>query len=356
MKQLNGLPVFKMTISDDDNDLTTGLDFISLVDQPAIEVNWVAMSDKKAKLIQFNSDKQIITGPIMIPNLPIYRFDKDLGEYYVTFEADQIKKMVRKFLRQGKTLGFNYMHQKDSQVETAQIDEVWYIDGTNDKSVDLGYDLPIGTAMVTSYIADSKFWNKEIKSGNVRGFSIEGFLNLELQKINKNKLKLKMTKLTFNAEIKTVDGIVLFTPGDSFVETAEVYVVDADGNQTPAPDGDHVLENGETITVKDGKITAVIVAEAQADETSIALVLEPSDIDAITAALQPMFDAINARLDALEAANTDMSAQTTELRSLLSKIPGSTSISTKTDDKKNTKTSMSLVEKLEFLKTKQKNK
>jgi len=38
------------------------------------------------------------------------------------------------------------------------------------------------------------------------------------------------------------------------VKGEEVFVVDEDGNEMPAPDGEHTLEDGETITTEDGKI------------------------------------------------------------------------------------------------------
>ena len=350
MKQLNGLPVFQMTI--DEFDTQTGVEFISLVDYPAIEVNWVAFSNKQPKKFAFNKDKQLVTGPAMIPDLPIYRSDDVNGDYYVTFTADEIEKIARKFSREQRTLGINYQHQDNSQVKDAVITEYWFIaDKNNDKSNSFGFDLPVGTWMVTTYLADTKFWNDEVKSGNVKGYSIEGFLNMEMSKsINKNKIKNQMTKIKMKAEIKTVDGAVLSTPADSFIEGSEVYMIDGDGNEVPAADGDYVLENGSTITVLAGKITAVVTPEAES--TDVALELTPEDTDAIVAALQPMFDAINARLDALEAANTAMATENLELRTAMSKLPGAPALTTKTDDNKTvSKTKMSLQDKLEKLRS-----
>lgn len=346
MKTFNGLPIYKMTI--DENDAISGVEFISLVDQPAIEVNWVAMNDTKRK-VKFNEDQQIITGPAMIPDLPIYRFDEQLGEYYVVFTVDACKQIMRKFLKEGRTLGFNYMHQDNSQVATAQLDELWYIkDKNNDFSKTLGFDLPVGTPMVTTYIADKEFWNKEVKSGNVRGFSIEGYLNLEMNKINKNKTNTTMTKIKMEAEIKTVDGVILYTPGDSFIVDAEVYNVDENGNQTPVVDGDIVLENGSTITVKDGKITAVTEPVAQSSEsTETKLAITPEDMQSIMDAIQPLIAKLEERIVALETANTTMKAENEEivkantemakaneeLKTLMSKIPGATTTTTVTETK-----------------------
>lgn len=367
MKTFNGLPIYKMTI--DENDTISGVEFISLVDYPAIEVNWVAMDDKKRK-VKFNEDQQTITGPIMIPDLPIYRFDEAMGEYYVVFTADECKKILRKFLKEGRTLGFNYMHKDDSQVATAQLDEVWYIKNKEtDYSNVLGYDLPVGTPMVTTYISDTEFWNKEVKSGNVRGFSIEGYLNLEMNKMNKNKIQTNMSKLKFNAEIKTADGVTLFTPADSFVETSEVFVVDADGNQTPAIDGDLILENGSTITIKDGKITAVVEVAPVAQATE-EFALTPEDtqivVDAVLgsavikdltdrlAALEAANTAMATVNDELAKANTEMKKANEELKTLMSKTPGAAPV-TENNDKKVAHVKQSFSDKMDVIQSLRKN-
>ena len=165
MNTLNGLPVYKMTI--DENDTISGVEYISLVDRPAIQVDWVAMSNQK-KLYFGDVDKQMLFGPAMIPDLPIYRVDPEIGEYYVSFTKEEIEKIFRKFNKQQRTLGINYQHQNNSQVKSAVITEQWTImDKQNDYSNTLGFDLPIGTKMVGVYISDKEFWDKEIKSGNV---------------------------------------------------------------------------------------------------------------------------------------------------------------------------------------------
>lgn len=366
MKTLNGLPVYKMTINEKDE--VTGVEYISLVDCPAIEVNWVAMSTKTLKLYAASEDKRMLYGPAMIPDLPIYRVDENMGEYYVSFDADEIEKIFRKFNKEQRTLGINYMHQDNSQVKSAVITEQWTIrDKENDYSNTLGFNLPVGTKMVGVYIEDTEFWNKEIKSGNVRGFSIEGFLNLQMAKITINKnTNTNMTKVKMNAEIKTADGVVLYTTADGFVEKAEVFVVDADGNQTPATDGDIVLENGATITVKDGIITAVIEpATASEDkpkdkpEDTTKMAITPEDIQAVADALKisdmvAMLNDLSERVAKLEGSNEEMkkaneelTKANTEMAAKFSKLPGSTTSATdKTDTKEVVNTRMTINDKV----------
>jgi len=335
MGTLNGLPVYKHTI--DEFDSVTGVEFISLVDYPAIEVNWVAMSEN-AKRYNFNADKQIVTGPVMIPDLPIYRADDKIGEYYVMFDASEIEKIARKFMREQRTLGINYQHQDNSQVDSAVITEYWFItDKANDKSNGLGFNLPVGTWMATTYIADTGFWQKEVKSGNVRGYSIEGFLNMEMAKIQ-NKNNIKMDKVKMEAEIKTVDGQILYTPADSFAEGAEVFMVDGDGNQVPAADADYVLENGVTLTIVAGKITVVAeapVAQVEAPKVEQAEVvkyaLTPEDMQSIMDALAPAMKEMTDKIAALEVTVAELTAANADMKTAMSSMPGSKSLTVKDD-------------------------
>lgn len=333
MKTLNGLPVYKMTI--DEFDEITGVEYLSLVDQPAIAVNWVAMSENKIKLYAASEDKQIVTGPAMIPNLPIYRVDKKLGEYYVSFDASEIEKIARKFNREQRTLGINYQHQPDSQVDSAVIIEQWFINDTNvDKAKTLGFDLPPGTWMVTAHFADKEFFKKEIRGNNVRGFSIEGYLNLQMSKIKNHKMnKIKMS------EINTSEGLVLTTNNEAgFVEGAEVFINDAEGNPTPAPDGQYKLDNGTEITVAEGKITAVSNTDEAPTETEQSkFELTPEEIAVIGEALG--IPALIKRIEDLEAAKAEMSSK-------FSNLPGSTTSATTKNDAPAIKTKMSLTDKL----------
>jgi hypothetical protein len=251
MATLNGLPVFKIKV-DESLESNQGIDFISLVDFPAIESNWVALSSEKR--FSFNQDKQLLFGAILIPDQPIYRYSKEMGEYYVVFTKEEILKLVRKFQAQQKTINLNYQHKKDTQIANAVVQEIWIVEQP-DKSSKYVEGLPDGSAFVVAHIGDSKFWNEEVKTGNVRGFSIEGFLDMELNKIN-------MQKSNF-VSATTKDGVVVKTDADAIAVGVEVYIEDEAGNKTPAPDGEHILDNGMVITVSGGKVTEISEVEVE---------------------------------------------------------------------------------------------
>lgn len=258
MAKLNGLPVYQIKI-DESLKSNLGVDFISLVDYPAIETNWIALSkaDKKipAKLY-FNADLKLLYGPALIPDMPIYRYDEEMGEYYVVFSKEEIAKIARKFQRQLKSLNLNYMHQPNSQID-AVVQELW-LTGKTDKSKDLGFDLPEGSWFIGSYIESEDFWTKEVKSGNVRGYSIEGFLDLELKKINMSKQKFEVARMADGAGDVYIDGPIAV---DSMVFSNYPSITLVNGvkqvTQYPVWQDTILLEDGSILTLKDAKIIKI---------------------------------------------------------------------------------------------------
>lgn len=284
---MDKLPVYKIKVNTSLEN-KEGIDFVSLVDFPAIESNWVAFN--QVKHFRFDKEKQMLYGAILIPNKPIYRNDNGL-EYYVVFEEEEITNLVRKFQAQGKTVNLNYQHKKDSQIENAIIQEIW-LTGSNDKSKDFGFDFPVNTAMVGVYIGDKKFWNEEVKTGNVRGFSIEGWLDMEIKNKIQNMNKQKFVSAT------TKSGVVVSTEAEAFAVGVEVYTENESGEKGSVPDGEHELENGSVITVEGNKITAMTEAPEQVDE-EMAEVIQKA-VEPVTAALSAQIKELTEKLTALE--------------------------------------------------------
>jgi hypothetical protein len=172
------LPVYKITIDDIEE---SGIEFVSMVEQPAIMVKGLAFQNEQ--FFKFNEEKQIVAGAALIPDLKIYRYDNDLGEYYVMFEKETIEKMVDKFNKLQKEYKINLEHTP--KIVPAFIKGSWIIeDGENDKSKMYGFtDLPVGTWFIEVKVEDKEFWNKEIKGKNRTGFSIEGIMGISLSKV-----------------------------------------------------------------------------------------------------------------------------------------------------------------------------
>ena len=150
-----------------------GITAMGLVDAPAIEENWIALS--KQKLSAVNEERRMLYGPALIPDKQILRYD-DKGEpYYVYFEKDTVQKVAHQFFKKNLQHTTNLQHE--IPVTGVTVVESWLKEGPQDKSIQLGLpDLPDGTWFIGTYVDEDAVW-EDVKAGKVKGYSIEGFFN-----------------------------------------------------------------------------------------------------------------------------------------------------------------------------------
>ena len=122
------------------------------------------------------ADQQIVIGPAMIPNQMIYRMD-DNGEYYVYFSEDTIQKIAYKYMQRKYTDSANIEHNGYEPLKDVFVVESWIVkDSDKDKStIYTGEKYPKGTWMVAMKIKNKEVWEEYVKSGKVKGFSVEGY-------------------------------------------------------------------------------------------------------------------------------------------------------------------------------------
>ena len=158
-------------IIDEESDIA-GIQAISIVDNPAIEEDFIALKSQEVKLAEVDKEKKIIMGPALIPNKKIFRkFDDQ--EYYIYFSEDTVKKASELFLTKGNQNNSTLEHE--IKLNGLSVVESWIIeDEKQDKSNKYGFNLPIGTWMVSMKVNNDDVWNNYVKSGKVKGFSIEG--------------------------------------------------------------------------------------------------------------------------------------------------------------------------------------
>ena len=68
-----------------------GIDAISIVENPAIEENFLALKSDEVKLAEVNKEKKILMGALLIPNRPIFRTNGE-EEYYIYFSKKTVEK------------------------------------------------------------------------------------------------------------------------------------------------------------------------------------------------------------------------------------------------------------------------
>lgn len=161
------LPIYQIEI--DENDETTGVDFISLVDEAAMEFDWLKFEKEFQMDFKADKDKKILYGVFIAPDKPIYRSNQQKGEFYTIFSKDVIQKIVKKFNKNNFNKNINFQHG-DNRVNGFVVEN--FI--TSDlMKVDFGFEVPDGSWVGSVFIEDELFWNSFVKSGDLKGFSVE---------------------------------------------------------------------------------------------------------------------------------------------------------------------------------------
>ena len=295
------IPLYECRVGEKDD---TGIFAVSFVECPAIERNFVALNKQRPVKLALNKAKQVLTGPVLIPDMPIYRRDDELGEYYIRYTAPDIEKIAQKMMRDGLALSTT-THQHVKPLKGNYLTEIWIItDPDKDKAAALGLEeLPKGTLMASYKVEDKTYWRNEVLTGKVNGFSLEGIFNFN--SVNMKKETKTAAQLAKEAEAAKKKGrksgvsaflrsMAAYLEGET-EEAAEALVdeaakdeVDAgepylvfeledgnevwvdeegfatmDGEQMPA--GEHALADGNVIVIDDSGMLVVTQPEASED-------------------------------------------------------------------------------------------
>lgn len=191
--------VYEMYI--DENDLESGVQKLSLVESPAIMENWVYLSTAKRpiELKTMNEEKRLVVGPALIPGIRIPRIDESTGEEYdITFPESTIELASQLYMKRLNNNNSNIEHSED--VDGVSLVESWIItDPEMDKSKSFGFNLPKGTWMTALKIDNDEVWESYIKTGKLRGISIEAALNhKEVEMSKEDDLTLEEIKRMLN--------------------------------------------------------------------------------------------------------------------------------------------------------------
>lgn len=160
----------------DEENEHSGIEAISVVESPAIESDFIALKNQEIKMAEVDKEQRILMGAALIPNKPIYRKNKKGDGYYVFFSSSTVKKASEMFFIKGNQSKATLEHQMS--VNNLTVVESWLVDDPKmDKSVNYGLDVPKGTWMVSMKVNNDEIWNNYVKTGKVKGFSIEGFFS-----------------------------------------------------------------------------------------------------------------------------------------------------------------------------------
>src|SRR6056300_42751 len=156
-----------------DEEDAIGIEAISVVESPAIEEDFIALKNQEFKLAEIDKEKRILMGAALIPNKPIYRRNED-NEYYIYFSRDTVRKASELFFINGNQNKSTLEHQMP--LTGLSVVESWIVeDKDKDKTKMYDMDMPLGTWMVSMKVLNDDVWNNYVKTGKVKGFSIEGY-------------------------------------------------------------------------------------------------------------------------------------------------------------------------------------
>jgi hypothetical protein len=187
MKKLQEI---ELTIKDEKED---GVFAISLVENPAIEEDFVYLSKDEIQLKVIDEDKRIVVGFALVPEKRIYRVMQG-KEFNIYFSKDTVRRSAELFMKKMNTQNFTLEHEE--KVEGISVIESWIVeDAKQDKSNIYNLGAKGGEWVVMSKVYNDAVWN-EIKLGKYGGYSIEAMYDGFEQLQSKTQEEIIIEQLT----------------------------------------------------------------------------------------------------------------------------------------------------------------
>lgn len=340
------------------NKKSKGVFAISLVNAPATEETFIAMA-KQEKIVKFakvDEEQRILMGLVLQPDQLIYRVDEDGNEFEMFFSAETIKDFSQNFFQSGFQLNSKLEH--DEPIEGVTFVESWLVEDPKvDKSAAFGLEYPKGSWLVSMKVDNDDIWNNYIKTGELKGFSIDGMVeleevtlksNIEMSKNNKNILALlKQIVSGAEQEVEVTLGSVksgeldIQFDGESLEVGTAVFLIADESEKVSLADGTYKIDEGGEIVVKDGLVESMSEAEAEeevapeaeevveaeleedgevieevnADEESMKVIKEILDdmFKAYAESMEIKMSALDAKLETLTSENVELKEQVVTL-------------------------------------------
>jgi hypothetical protein len=334
------MDTYKVMFNEEDNE---GVYAVSLVSDPAIGVQFITLSQQKEiQLATINKEQRILLGAVLIPNQPIYR-NQDGHEFNIVFPAETIKQVQQNFSRQGYQNNSTIEHS-GTQIEDVTFVETWIkMDEVHDKSVHYGFNEPIGTWFAAMKVNNEDIWNNYVKTGKVKGFSIDGVfdmekVNLKSEYMNINEIvnaikdgfaSIKLSNETEQVEVTMAtmmlkDGVTVLE-AESFDAGVPVFIVAENGDKVPAPIGEHELEDGRILVITEEGIIAEIkdamVEEVPVEEAPVEMTSENQFAELVKSIVTSMSVEVAKQI---ESVRTELTAQIAEVKTSQVEVKAST--------------------------------
>ena len=336
------METYKVLFNEEENE---GVYAVSLVSDPAIGVNFITLSkQKEIKLATVNEEQRILMGAILIPNQPIYR-NQDGHEYNIVFPKETIKQVQQNFALKGYQNNSTIEHSGE-QIQNVTFVESWIKeDEVHDKSVHYGFNEEVGTWFGLMKVNNDEIWNDYVKTGKVKGFSIDGVfdmekvnlkteINMNLESIV-NAIKDGFASVKLTSEVEQVevvitmatmmlkDGVTILE-AESFEAGQAGFIVAENGDKVAAPIGEHELEDGRVLVITEEGLIAEIkeaMVEEETPEAEVEVEVEMTTEEMIKAIVTNMSVEVSKQIEAIR---TELSAQIAEVKTTQVEVKAST--------------------------------
>lgn len=288
---------------------------ISMVESPAIESDFVALSKEEEKRVFLESEERhMVYGAALIPDKDIYRNNGE-QEFYISFTKESIEKMSQDFMKNYRQNEVTLDH--DEMANDITITESWLVeDPYKDKANALGINVPKGSWMIGMKVNQIDVWDR-VKSGELKGFSVESMISLEdFSKQNTNNMnietndmfwdKLKnILKDTFSKKVEepTIDELAAnsgFTNVEDYQKEVEAVKAELEEQNAEEPAVEPTVEPTveEPKPAEEQKVDEPVVEEPKEDNTKH---------------LEELIGSLKEEINALKEMNSGLSDKVKEL-------------------------------------------
>lgn len=294
---------------------------ISMVESPAIESDFVALSKEEEKRVFLESDERhMVYGAALIPDKDIYRNNGE-QEFYISFTKESIEKMSQDFMKNYRQNEVTLDH--DEMANDITITESWLVeDPYKDKANALGINVPKGSWMIGMKVNQIDVWDR-VKSGELKGFSVESMISLEdFSKQNTNNMnietndmfwdKLKnILKDTFSKKVEelTVEELAAnsgFTNVEDYQKEVEAVKAELEEQNAEEPAVEPTVEPTveEPKPAEEPKVDEPVVEEPKVED-------KPNEDN--TKHLEELIGSLKEEINALKEMNSGLNDKVKEL-------------------------------------------
>lgn len=236
---------------------------ISMVEAPAIESDFVALAEQKEEKQQVfleSNERHMVYGAALIPEKDIYRNNGE-QEFYISFTKESIEKMSQDFMKEYRQHEVKTDH--DEVANEVCVVESWLVeDSYKDKANALGINVPEGTWMVGMKVNNIETWER-VKSGELKGFSVESMLTLEeFSKQNDNNMNIETNDMNFWNKMKEVLAEVFSKKEEVVEEPQEIEPTNIELEEQPQSEPTQEPQP----TVEEPKVEEPVVEEPKVEE------------------------------------------------------------------------------------------